>query len=111
MTEPAVNLQLASVHIDKALGDRQSEAGAFDGFPCFRPSIKSLKDPLLILGWNARAVVAYFYPDFAVCRAGGQLDQAALGSELNRVANQIHQDLFESRGVCAYVQVGLNLAN
>src|SRR5712692_9467142 len=105
----ALNLQFASVQFDEARSDGKSQAGTFRGAACLRQAIERFEDPPLFFGGNSRAIVAHFQLDLAPHLTRNQFDSARFGSELDRIADQIHEDLLESSCVGANIQTGLNL--
>ena len=67
--------------------------------PVLRQAKERFEDPLLLFGWNSRAIVAHFHPDLVIHLTGGQLDPATFRCELDRVAGKIHEHLLKSRSV------------
>jgi len=84
------------VQFDEARSDGKSQAGAFRGAACLRQAIERFEDPPLFFGGNSRAIVTHFQLDLAPHLTCNQFDSASFGSELDRIADQIHEDLLES---------------
>src|ERR1700693_3503819 len=100
----ALDLQLATMKFDEARSDGKSQAGAFRGAARLRQAIERFEDPLLFFGGNSRAIVTHFQSDLPSHLTRDQFDSASFGSELNRIADQIHEDLPESSRVGVNIQ-------
>src|SRR6266446_4140536 len=97
------------MELDKPGSDSQSQTCALRSVTRWCHAKERFKDLLLLIRWNARAIVAHFQPDLLLRFACDQFDSATFGGELNRIADQVHKDLFETHTIGANVQVGLNL--
>ena len=85
----AVDRQLAAVAADDAVGDAQAEAGA--GEPLRRE--ERLHRPLLHARRHAAAGVHHGAKDGSVLRPGGDRDLAAVRQRLDRVEDEVHENL------------------
>src|SRR5215475_11796063 len=87
------------MQFDETLGDRQSQTSPLSRFAGIAQTIERLKDALLLVGCDARPVIAHGDPNAVSLGDGRQLNPAARGSELDGIAQQIEEDLFEPRNV------------
>ena len=93
----AVHLQLAAMQLDERIGDRQAEPGALIGPGQRLLDLAERREHLdqVLLG-DADAVVDDLDGDRSVAvDAGGDLDPAALGRELDGVRQQVQQHLHD----------------
>ena len=93
----AVQRDAASQRLGQLAGDPEADARArvlaFDGGP-----FEALKDPLLVGGRDADAVIAHGQPDHRLVALALDLDGGA-GPVLDRVADQVGDDLIQARRV------------
>src|SRR6266850_2206065 len=82
-----------AVQLDKALREREAEAGALTG--SLAPDLPELLEDLrLIFRRDADARVLHIDADVAVLDAHSHVDATAIGRELHRIREEVVEDLF-----------------
>src|ERR1700722_776654 len=93
----AFQAERAAVQFDQALRDRKAETGALWRFGAVAEAVEGFENPLLLIGRDAGTAVANV-DSYGVFNAfGGELEFSAFGGELDRVGDQIDQDLLQAR--------------
>src|SRR5919109_5539282 len=100
----------AAVELDETLGKGEAETGALALLHADIGLVKLLEDPLSFLGDDARTRVGHRHPHFAVDTRRGDDDAASLRRELDRVREQVEDDLADAALVAVdQIHVGCEL--
>src|SRR4029077_17947903 len=91
-----------AVQLDEALRECEAEACALALLHTDVSLLELLEDPLLVLGCDARAGIGHRHLHVAVHVPGRHRDAAARGCELDRVRQNIEDDLANTALVAAH---------
>src|SRR6266481_1332513 len=98
----AVQSELTAVQFDQAMSDGKAKARALGFLAGFVKAIEGFEDALLFGGRDARPIVAHFDANASAGQVRSDFDVAAFWSELDSVAEQVHQHLLDPDGIGAH---------
>src|SRR6185437_15996307 len=84
-----------AVHLDELFRQGETQAGTLRFSGVASGLLKLEKDPFLILRSDARSRIAYFDPHPSILRVRLHPHPSAFGRELDRVSDQIQQNLLD----------------
>jgi len=83
------------------MGDGEAKTRALGFLAGFTKAIEGFEDALLFGGRDAWPIVAHFDANAATGQVRAEFDAAAFWSELDSVAEEVHQHLLEPDGIGA----------
>src|SRR5690242_608942 len=93
MAEFAFQSKVTTMQLDQAVGNGKAQAGSFGVSAGLAQPVESFENALLFFRRDSWTAIAHFDANIATNGEGIEFDEAAVGSELDGVAEKIHKDL------------------